>query len=75
MHHGRSDEALPPGELDAYLAHTPLVKLTASAAGVAALNVSANAARISVETLRGEVVPLLRQTAEAISSDIGYVSP
>ena len=29
----------------------------------------------SVETLRSEVVPLLRQTAEAISRDIGYVSP
>jgi IclR family pca regulon transcriptional regulator len=41
----------------------------------AALNVSANAARISVETLRDEVVPLLRETAEAISRDIGYVSP
>jgi IclR family transcriptional regulator, pca regulon regulatory protein len=108
--------ALAPAALDAYLASTELVKLTArtidsgpalraelervreqgyalvdgereegvrsaaapvrdaSGAVAAALNVSANAARISVETLRGEVVPLLRETAEAISRDIGYVS-
>jgi IclR family pca regulon transcriptional regulator len=39
---------------------------------VAALNVSANAARISVETLREECVPLLKETAEAISRDIGW---
>jgi IclR family transcriptional regulator, pca regulon regulatory protein len=47
----------------------------ASGAVVAALNVSANAARISVPTLRTEIVPRLRETAEAISRDIGYVSP
>jgi hypothetical protein len=31
--------------------------------------------RISVPTLRTEIVPRLRETAEAISRDIGYVSP
>ena len=44
----------------------------ASGAVVAALNVSANAARISLETLRGECVPLLVETAAAISRDIGF---
>lgn len=44
----------------------------ASGAVVAALNVSVNAARISITQLREDVVPLLRETATAISADLGH---
>ncbi|WIY06424.1 IclR family transcriptional regulator C-terminal domain-containing protein [Amycolatopsis mongoliensis] len=37
---------------------------------IAALNVSANAARVSVEKLRAEFVPRLLETADAITKDI-----
>jgi IclR family transcriptional regulator, pca regulon regulatory protein len=47
----------------------------ATGAVVAALNVSANAARVSVEALRGEVVPLIVETAAAISRDSGFRQP
>lgn len=39
---------------------------------VAAINVSANAGRVTVAELRERCVPLLVQTADAISRDIGY---
>jgi IclR family pca regulon transcriptional regulator len=37
---------------------------------IAALNVSANAARVTVEKLREEFVPRLLETADAITKDI-----
>jgi IclR family transcriptional regulator, pca regulon regulatory protein len=109
--------ALPPDELESYLARTELKALTPhtltdrdalraelervrqrgfavvdqereegvrSAAApvrdnsgevVAALNVSVNAARVSVERLVEHVVPLLRETAAEISADLGYRAP
>lgn len=42
---------------------------------VAALNVSVNAARVSIERLLDEVVPLLRDTAATISADLGHRPP
>jgi IclR family pca regulon transcriptional regulator len=42
---------------------------------IAAVNVAANAGRVSAGELRERCVPLLIKTADAISSDIGYVSP
>jgi len=42
---------------------------------LAAINVSANAARISVPDLRDRCVPRLVETAEAISRDLGFVGP
>lgn len=42
---------------------------------VAALNVSVNAARVSMERLSGEVVPLLLETAAAVSADLGHRAP
>jgi IclR family pca regulon transcriptional regulator len=39
---------------------------------VAALNVSVNAARVSMDRLLDEVVPLLRDTAATISADLGH---
>lgn len=41
----------------------------------AALNVSVNAARVSLERLEGEMVPLLVEAAAAISTDLGYRPP
>ena len=41
---------------------------------VAAINVSANAGRVSVDELRERCVPRLVETAAAISRDIGYAS-
>lgn len=41
---------------------------------VAAINVSANAGRVSVDELRERCVPRLVETAGAISRDIGYAS-
>lgn len=45
----------------------------ATGAVIAAINVSANAGRVSVHELRERFVPLLVGTAEAISRDIGFV--
>lgn len=45
---------------------------TRSGAVLAALNVSVNAARISVEDLTDRCVPALLETARAISADVGY---
>jgi len=42
----------------------------ASGAVIAALNVSAHAARISLETLRDRFVPAVRATAELIDADL-----
>jgi IclR family pca regulon transcriptional regulator len=42
---------------------------------LAAINVSANAARISVPDLRDRCVPRLVETAEAISRDLGFIGP
>lgn len=39
---------------------------------LAAVNVSANAARVSLQELREGFVPRVRDTAEAITTDIGY---
>lgn len=39
---------------------------------VAAINVSVNAARLSMKQLVDEIVPLLQDTAAAISADLGY---
>ncbi|MBT2211556.1 MULTISPECIES: IclR family transcriptional regulator C-terminal domain-containing protein [Actinomadura] len=44
-----------------------------SGAVIAAINVSANAGRVSVDELREHQVPLLLRTADAISRDIGFV--
>ncbi|GII22872.1 IclR family transcriptional regulator [Planosporangium mesophilum] len=44
----------------------------ASGAVIAAINVSANAARVSLRSLREEVVPHVVATADAISRDIGF---
>ncbi|NJC73085.1 helix-turn-helix domain-containing protein [Planosporangium thailandense] len=44
----------------------------ASGAVIAAINVSANAARVSLESLREEFVPHLVATADAVSRDIGF---
>ncbi|QXJ22387.1 helix-turn-helix domain-containing protein [Actinomadura graeca] len=44
-----------------------------SGAVIAAINVAANAGRVTVAELREEQVPLLVRTAEAISRDIGCV--
>lgn len=41
---------------------------------VAAINVSVNAARVSLETLTGEIVPKLLEAAEDISSNIGILA-
>lgn len=45
---------------------------TRSGAVLAALNVSVNAARISIEDLSNRCVPALLETARAISADVGY---
>jgi IclR family transcriptional regulator, pca regulon regulatory protein len=45
---------------------------TRSGVVLAALNVSVNAARISVEDLTERCVPVLLETARAISADVGY---
>ena len=42
---------------------------------VAAVNVSANAGRVTVKELRERCVPRLVETAAAISRDIGYAAP
>jgi IclR family pca regulon transcriptional regulator len=39
---------------------------------VAALNVSVNAARVSMERLVDEFVPLMLETAATISADLGH---
>lgn len=39
---------------------------------VAAINVSANAARVGVDTLEHDFVPELRRTAEEVSRDLGW---
>jgi IclR family transcriptional regulator, pca regulon regulatory protein len=44
-----------------------------SGAVLAALNVSANAARVSVRELRDRFAPRVVQTAESISREVGYV--
>ncbi len=46
----------------------------ARGAVIAAINVSANAGRVSVAELRGRCVPLVVETALAISRDIGFVA-
>jgi IclR family transcriptional regulator, pca regulon regulatory protein len=67
--------AIVDGEREEGVRSAAAPVLDANANVVAALNVSANAARISLESLRVDCVPLLLETAEAISRDIGFLPP
>ncbi|MFJ7216192.1 IclR family transcriptional regulator C-terminal domain-containing protein [Amycolatopsis sp. NPDC098790] len=62
--------ALVDGEREEGVRSAAAPVRNASGGVIAALNVSANAARVSVEKLRDEFVPRLLETADAITKDI-----